>query len=360
MRAGLITFHRADNYGAVLQASALLKYININICECELIDYLPNNISIPDNSILRKLLRFVKKTVVNLMSRNMMVKKKKFEEFRHENYILSRNLYYGDEMIYKNPPKYDVLISGSDQILNLTLSSNSISYYLAFDNKTKKISYGSSFGRNDISEFEELAICNYLAKFDSLSVREKSAIDLLENRLNMKVENVVDPVFLISKEEWETVADEKHIPNKKYIFVYAMENTDVIRNVVESASKKYKLPIVKVSGGCNMDGILGIEEKQCGPKQFLAYIKNAEYIITNSFHGLSFSHIFGKKFFSIAHTKRNSRIEDLLEISGNADKLIYTFENDILSKQIFGDEAFGKMHEIIEKSKEYLKRSILE
>lgn len=356
MKAGLITFHRADNYGAVLQASALLKYINKNICKCELIDYVPNNFGFPDNGFLRRTLRLGKNTFKYFTKHSRMVRKNRFEKFRQKNYILSRNTYHGDEMIHKNPPEYDILISGSDQILNLTLSKNSISYYLAFGKNVKKVSYASSFGRNDISKEEEQAICKYLPDFDALSVREKSAIDLLKKYIDKDVENVTDPVFLMNKDEWNEIADEKRDPKRKFIFVYAMENTEVVRSTVDVVSKKYNMPVIKVSGGCDMDGIFGNEDKKCGPEQFLSYIKNAEIIITNSFHGMAFSHIFEKDFYAIAHTRRNSRIKDLLEISGNDCNIISSVEDD-MTKVINGKKAFQKMQEIIETSKKYLKES---
>ncbi len=359
MKAGLITFHQADNYGAVLQASALLKYINNNICNCELIDYLPNTMGVPDNRFIRRLLRFGKKTCLYFLEHNKAVKRNRFEKFRKKNYILSKNRYYGDEMIQKNPPEYDVLISGSDQIFNLTLSKNSVSYYLSFSDKVRKISYGSSFGRCDISKTEEQAICKYLSTFDALSVREKSAICLLKKYIDVHATNVTDPVFLINKDEWGKMADEKAVPSQKYIFVYAMENTEGLRNTVDAIFKKYNLPIIKVSGGCTLDGINGMEDEKCGPRQFLAYIKNAEVVITNSFHGMAFSHIFEKKFFAIAHTKRNSRIEDLLLLSKNEVNIISCSENAVdMSKLIDGARAYSAMQNIIELSKEYLSENI--
>ena len=360
MKAGLITFHRADNYGAVLQASALLKYISKNICKCELIDYIPNNVGVPNNSFLRRTLRFGKNTFMFFSKHNQMVKKSRFEKFRRENYVLSKNTYYGDEMIQNNPPEYDILISGSDQILNLTLSKNSISYYLAFGNNVKKVSYASSFGRNDISKEEEQAICKYLTKFDAISVREKSAIDLLRKYIDKDIKNVMDPVFLMDKEEWFKVADEKNLPKQKYIFVYAMENTEVLRKTVDDISQKYKLPVIKVNGGCIMEGISGKEDKKCGPEQFLAYIKNAEFVITNSFHGMAFSHIFEKNFYAIAHTRRNSRIEDLMNLSGNKSNIISSMDDVDVAKVIDGKTAFLSLREFIIYSKKYLKDSIMD
>ena len=273
--------------------------------------------------------------------------------------VLSENTYYGDVMIQKNPPKYDVLISGSDQILNLTLSKNSVSYYLTFAENATKISYASSFGRNDISKEEEDAIKNYLVEFDALAVREKSAIELIKKYIDKDAVNVVDPVFLMDKEEWFKLADEKATPKQKYIFVYAMENTDVVKSVVDVVSKKYNLPIITVNGGCNMDGIVGKEDKKCGPQQFLSYIKNAEFVITNSFHGMAFSHIFEKNFYAIAHTRRNSRIEDLMDISGNKCNIISSVDDDNVLKITDGQGAFTKMKEIIDLSKQYLNDSIV-
>jgi len=170
-KIGIITFHQVTNLGAALQASALCKYINKNISPCEIIDFVPN--SSCGNKIMQRLplLRASKNAVLNIKNAVLHNRTSKFASFQKESMIISSSTYYGDKDMKRAAGKYDVLISGSDQILNSTLSGNSTSYYLSFDDKAKKISYASSFGRKDISQTEQLLIQTHLPEFDKISVR---------------------------------------------------------------------------------------------------------------------------------------------------------------------------------------------
>ena len=181
---GIITFHKANNLGAVLQASALCKFINKHIASCEIIDFVPNN-SIGSN-IMQKLplIRTIKNHLLTLKNALLRNRASKFDKYRKNEMFLSKQTYYGDADMQNVTGMYSVLISGSDQILNSTLSGTSKSYYLHFDDKAKKISYASSFGRKDITDKEKSLIKSELSKFDALSVRETSAADIIRREIN--------------------------------------------------------------------------------------------------------------------------------------------------------------------------------
>ena len=350
MKIGMITFHRARNMGANLQAYAMNKYINDHIGQCEIIDFYPNNQTAHKNKI-RKFLSFMKSL---LLYRHRVIDRK-YLRFQKKHYIMSPKTYYGDEDLLSCPPKYDLLISGSDQILNITLSDVSKSYYLYFDSEAKKISYASSFGRTELSEDEYSLIDDELRKFEYLSAREASAKRIIEERIGVNVEQVLDPVFLLSANEWEKIGEKVQVRDK-YIFVYAMEVTPWLENTVKEACQKYSLPVL-VLYGCSDNRVLGGNVlSDCGPQEFVSYIKQAELVITNSFHCTAFSIIFEKKFICVSHSSRNARLENIMTLIHEKDNLVNSEQVNIsiIDCVVEGTNALKQLTSHIEKSKRYL------
>ena len=132
MKIGILTFHRTNNVGAVLQAFALQKYINDNLSSCNIIDFYPNNNIPKEYSWIKRLLRHLKRIVTYIFTSKKRKRVEKFEKFRKEYYKLSKESYYGDNGIKGKLKDYDILISGSDQILNITLTGSSKAFYLDF------------------------------------------------------------------------------------------------------------------------------------------------------------------------------------------------------------------------------------
>ena len=360
MKAGIITFHRAHNLGAVLQAYALQKYMNDNVCLTEIIDYYPNNMIAPPKSMLHSLGHWVKSNVSQCLHKNNVNRYKKFNEFT-KLYKLSEKTYFGDADIAANPPEYDIVISGSDQIFNTTITGNSKAYYLEFVNKGYKISYASSFGRTEITNTEKAYIKEYLKDFFALSVREHSAGDIINSEIGIRPNDVLDPVFLLSKEEWETLENDRIDAKSEYIFVYSMENSLILEGVIESLKKETGLRAVIVCGSGKVKKSLGKIDYECGPRDFLKYIRNAKYVITNSFHGIAFSIIYKKQFIAISHSTRNVRIENILETAGFIDKLVswYTDYSIVIDYLIEGIKAYKSVEPYIIASQKYLSESIL-
>lgn len=350
MKIGMITFHNVMNLGANLQAYALNKYINTNIGQCEIIDFYPNNQTAHKN----RLRRFLSKVKAVVFYRSH-TKKRKYAKFQKKFYVKSARTYYGDSQIQLLPPRYDVLISGSDQILNTTLSGESTSYYLNFDNEGYKISYASSFGREKLSGFEYSLIDTELTKFKYLSVREKSAAKIIEERIGRSPKIVLDPVFLLTEEEWKQIGSNIKLPDK-YIFVYAMEVTESIKKAVENVKKKYDIPVLIVYGSIDNMALEGKVILDCGPEDLITYIRNASIVVTNSFHGTAFSIIFRKKLLCIAHSMRNTRLDNMMELISQKELLISctTDGYDIKDYIVDGYKAFVQLEKYIRESKEYL------
>ena len=324
--------------------------------ECEIIDFYPNN-NVPVNTtFFYKFLRSLKHFITYPVYIKHKKREKLFNLYRNKYYKVSQLSYFGDSDIKKKKLNYDVLISGSDQIFNMTLTGNSTAYYLDFENGVKKISYASSFGRETISQEEIKTVKSELPKFHKISVRERSASDIIKKITGLESTMVVDPVFLLSTDEWKKRCDiNKKLP-PKYIFVYSMETSKNLELVVNKIKQSYGVPIIIVRGGGKVEGIKGKEDLECGPEDFLKYISDAELIITNSFHGSAMSIIFKKKFICVAHSKRNVRLYNLISLIESGDKIINNQTNTDKVEDFIIDGAVGftKMDKIINSSKEYL------
>lgn len=355
MKIGVITFHRAPNCGAALQTYGLFEFLRLKGHDVEIIDYIPNNLAYVKRGKIRGILHVIKQIVTPVESKRFKEKEKAFIKFRENNLKLSKVKYLGDNEIEKGVFNYDLVISGSDQILNTTLTGDSKAYYLHFTN-SKKVSYASSFGRTDISNTEREFIKDYLVKFDQISVREKSAGKIVNELIKVDSSLVCDPVFLMSPQEWMSKI-EQSVNLHDYIFVYLMEeneNTDAIINAIET---KYHMPFITVIGG-KVSKKYSNRDFACGPDKFINYIYNAKYVITNSFHASAFSIIFGKQFWTVAHSCRNTRLENLFEIIDAENKLVNNLiKVEELEKYVVnGQMAYNNMQGLIENSREYLIR----
>lgn len=361
MKIGILTFHRAVNIGAALQASALLEFIQKQGQECEIIDFIPNN-EIPDRSKILKILHYIKFILTFPRSFKVLKRERRFAEFREKYCRLSEKSYFGDRDIQREVFEYDLLISGSDQILNMTLTGNSTAFYLDFAQGIKKISYASSFGRNNISKEEKDCMKEHLVKFSALSVREKSAGEIIENVCGRKAQLVLDPVFLLDQTEWDDKCNEKLKLPARYIFVYSMEVSEVLEKAVLKVCEKYQLPVIVVRGGGRPGRIFGAEDAKCGPAEFLRYVREAEIVITNSFHGLAMSVIDKKRFICIAHSTRNTRLENMMEIIGKQDYILYATDQiqDICSYIVDMENSMELLDRLRDHSVQYLKNEILE
>lgn len=358
MKIGILTFHKVNNVGAVLQAFALCKYINRNFCDAEIIDYTPQNMIPRKKTVLYRFLRCGKRMLTPHISIREIVVDKKFEKFRNDFYSMSEKTYYGDEEIRDNVPRYDIYISGSDQVLNITLTGTSRAYYLDFVNDAIKISYASSFGREDITDIEKMLIREALPQFTALSFREKSASELVKQILGVSSTVVIDPVFLMNKSEWTKIIGNQRLIKNKYIFVYSMENTDLLKQTVSLVKNHYNYPVVVVYGGLKVGKIAGKKKAFTGPTEWLNYLYNAEIVITNSFHGTAFSLLFEKQFCTVKHSTRNARLEHLFDIIDNRKALInkHLDNKNILHYLVDGKKFYKAIEPVIKKSKEYLKK----
>lgn len=333
MKIGVLTFGYTVNYGAELQAYALVRSLNnINNIEAELINYKCNRI------FMRNVPMLWEKGKRGKVVRNIIAwksAKKRWDRFRdfEELYIPSSKIQYSDPIII-DEKKYDRFIIGSDQVWNMNLTNGDSNFFLpTVRDRNKIFTYAASFGYSIVPQKYIEKTKKGLLSLKNYTVREKSGADIIFELCKKKAEIVVDPTFLLSKDEWNRFIIENStnkIVNKKYILLYLVKPDDMeMWNFVEKYSKINNLEIIWITPRRNINKP-GKKIRSAGPIEFLNLIKTADVIITGSFHAVCFSLQFSKRFiYIIKDEKKSSRVMNLIEILGISQVIFQKNQQDI-------------------------------
>lgn len=361
MKIKTITCHDVYNVGASLQAYALQQYLMNLGHDVEIIDYKPNylskhyNIRAVNNPCFdRPIIRTVY-LAMKLPGRLKALKserKKNFDRFRREKLKLTSKKYCSNEELITEMPDADLFICGSDQIWNpLFQNGKDGAFFLDFvpENK-KKVSYAASFAVETISEPDKIRMQQWLCKLDAISVREKSGLSILES-MGLNGRCVCDPVLLLKREEWDSIM--LPFDNEKYLFVYDFDYSAFITEVVQKIAQKRNLKIYSFFESPIADKVL----KDVGPQEFLGVIKNADIVLSNSFHATVFSVIYQKEFYVIEREEEiNVRMKDFLALVGLEDRLISKETLKISYIEINWKNVEEKILPAVNRSKEYLEK----
>jgi len=321
MKIGILTYHRAHNYGAMLQAYALKQFLLNLHHEVEIIDYWPKAhqqayaiVQWPKkNASLRKLaMDFIAYTITFI---RRTIRHAKFEQFAHYYLALPHQIRYCDPTQIQYT--YDLVIIGSDQIWR---NYNSDHTYLGHDwvyfgsgipNSVRCIAYAASMGILKNTSDEATSIKNYLRKFQSVMVRETSLQTYLQT-LTIPSTVVCDPTLLISREQWYSLLPTNRYCNKKYVLFYELlERADLRQQAYEFANNNH-CDLIILTARVHPIPHCGVKQME-SPLSFLHAIRDAEYVIATSFHGTAFSIIFEKDFIVTGLGDNHTRITSLLQ-----------------------------------------------
>lgn len=319
-KVGIITWHYYPNFGSALQAYALQKYINNNGGNATLINYV--NGERAHLWRIRLLLSYIDKILPHFLTTKLHYKFLAFEAtyFKESPQISTRK---GIEKIANH---FDTFICGSDQIWAPNVFNDI--YFLSFVPQNKKrYSYAASIGLSQIPNNLKPTYRKLLSNFDKISVREEQGQDLLKSEFNMDAEVVLDPTLLLTSTEWIRLA--KFPKNReKYILCYFLGKNESHRKLVEELAQQTKLKIICLSRFSIDNRPTFTTDTDAGPQEFIGYINNAEYIVTDSFHGVCFSINLKKNFYVVKRftekdpINQNSRIINILNITNLKDRLI--------------------------------------
>lgn len=329
MKIGILTFHFAHNYGAMLQAYALVTFLRKNGYDAELIDYRleyiykhEERISFCDlyrqyiekgNKPHLAFLKAVKNLCpVNHKSRSWY----RFEDFMNNTLVKSQRCFKDDF----SKLNYDVVICGSDQIWNGTLTDGLEPVYfgIGLPSNCRIITYAASNGHNDILDSDKEDFVRLVRNLSGISVREKGLHVKLAS-MGIKNTCVLDPIFLLNSEDWKKIAVEPK--EKNYVLSYSFSESPNYFHKAEQIASQLGKQLVCFTFRKKKDAPRSATHYYIGgPKEFLGYFYNADYIITNSFHGTAFSILFQKDFICIPPLLRRERLDSVLQsfgISGN-------------------------------------------
>lgn len=325
-KTAVITFHRALNYGAILQAYALKRTLEKLGCDAAIIDYrCPHIESVYRPFDTRHCKNLSSKGKKCLKSVGLARKRRRFDRFAHDYLNLTRPC-KSREDLQKAVQGYDAVITGSDQVFNPDVTGCDRSYFLDFvSNGTSRIAYGASIGYAVFPQEHRDGFKELLERFNAISVREKSACDDIAALSGLSVGAVLDPTLLLSKQEWLDIAQTPKGLPERYVLVYMMEGCryviDHARKLARESGAKLVLinPTLKQQVSCKDF----VRYTCASPQEFVGAFAKAQAVVTNSFHGAAFSLIFQKDFYAEASNReKSSRIVDLLCSPGLTDRLL--------------------------------------
>ncbi|NSW90268.1 MAG: polysaccharide pyruvyl transferase family protein [Firmicutes bacterium] len=372
-KAGIITFHFADNFGAVLQVYALSKIIEDLGIDVEIIDFIPQKLregynlffnlrsTIPEKGFILTI-RSLLGRIYNLKANYLRIMN--FNDFRNKHLKFSNRRYKEPIELIEWKPKYDYYITGSDQVWNPNFFSKvGETYFLDFvDENSKKISYAVSIAEK-VDEKYYNDFQKHLQRFDFISVREKSAKDFLCKFTNKEIFVTLDPTLLLNKENWSQISTFNFNNIKgKYILVYDLRYDPLMVEIANKVAKETGYKIISYSRNTkyykkyvNWDSSFYSKN----PTDFLGLYDNAEFIVTNSFHGTAFSVIYNKPFFTVPHPTRGSRMIDLLVVLDLQNRIIRNNEDiHMIIKSMNFSNVNKKLSDLREQSINYLKNAL--
>lgn len=344
------------NYGSILQSYALYVKLKQLGFETDVIDYkdIPNTFEaqFKQTLFLRIPMLFkyseLKKKFLSIKTR----KNKKYNEILHQRYhamdvFVNENFSFTKHCdtindVQKVIKDYNCVFIGSDQLWGVAEILRGYHTLNFVPDNQPKISYATSFGVSRLPYFVKNKTRNFLKRIEFLSIREKSGAEIIKTLAARNAKVVVDPTLLLSSSDWSLVVGNERRISEKYIFCFFLGNNPDQRDFAKRFGKKVNLPIVSMQ---HVDEFIpsdtnfaDININDASPNDFINLIKNAEYIICDSFHASVFSIIFKKNFYTLDRYKsssansRNTRITSLfsildienrhIDIHSDIDKLI--------------------------------------
>jgi len=360
MKVGILTFHSAHNYGAVLQAYALQETIKGLSFETDIIDYRPDYLMklaffpITKSMPLPIRMKLLLEGLVCLYGRSK--RRRGFAKFIQSKLRLSAKNF---KRSFSSNGLYDAYVMGSDQIWNICLTKGFDNVYWGdFTTKEKavKISYAASMSYYLLSQQQKQRMSDLLKNFHSISVREEETQDYIQENFKTDATTVLDPTLLLDRSNWKMIS-KKPRTLRKYVLVYAIGLRNEAFIIAKSIAHQLNANIIELT--MNVDKNLVVNRYQtASPEDFLGLFENAECVVTSSFHGTTFSIIYNKPFYSLSHgNDKDSRQKTLLRKLGLLDRFISSNSTPSF-QQILYDDANANLEILRNESIAFLKNNL--
>lgn len=349
-KIGILTYHTGYNYGASLQNFALQTVIRKMGYDVETINFETEEFVSNREMFSRHPRR--KKEIIKIISRipyysSLKKRQNLFDKFTNECLKVSP-LYRTEWEVIDHATDYSCIVCGSDQVWNVSEAAAEAAnyiYFLNFPKKQRRVSYATSFGKwVKEAPQHEADFLPWLKQFDAISVRETSGVDYIKS-LGLDCELCLDPTILLDKEDYEAICAERLL-EEKYILMFGWNTNEDLIKAAKKASRDLGLPVFNIVPPPRGIGS-GIPRKlDIGPREFLSMEKNAEFVVTNSFHGTAFATTFERPFVSVvSNEKPDLRMQSLLQQLGlknnltsaekfNAEELMDTDFTKVAEKKV--------------------------
>jgi hypothetical protein len=356
IKVAVITRHSIFNYGSLLQTIATQESINRLGYECVIIDYQRADEDYHKiASVLVKSTKWNKNIITRLIYK--MIQSPKFYVMGHhfekmrKNTIQMTRKYTSLDDLRSDKPIADIYLTGSDQVWGpIGADAFDPAYFLSFaDDSDVRVAYAGSFGRTKFSDNIIAQFKSYLEKYQSITVREKSAVKIIEDMGISSVNQVLDPSLLLDADYWSRMIHDKFPEN--YILIYQLHNNPQMLEYAYKLAERTGLKLVAMSSTVRHLVHKGSKHVFLPTlSQWLGYIKNARFMITDSFHGTAFAINMNTQFVNILPEGTATRNQSILELTGLENRVVKNFSDFSLFEQQIDFELVNEI--ISEKRKE--------
>lgn len=330
MKVSIITRHAIANYGSLLQSIATEKLFESLGCQTEIINYIPSEEKVENlvNSYIKNSKFWNKNSITRclykiLQSKNIYEMNVQFKKYQEKYLNLSSIEYNSVFELKKNKPLADIYCTGSDQDWGaIGCQKYDETYFLDFiDENDKAISYAASFGKDIICDELKQNLYELTKKYLKILVREDSAVKLLSECGVRNAKQVLDPTLLTSKEDWDNICNKERLINEDYILIYQLHHNKNLDKYAKKISKLTGKKLIRINTSKYFKYKAGKFIYLPSPDEFLSYIKYADIVLTDSFHGTCFSIIYNKNFIDILPSITGTRISSILKLFGLENRI---------------------------------------
>jgi len=324
-KIGIVNHWMVNNYGALFLAYALEKKLIQMGYHVESISYLPDEVANPWNtSIIKKIgiITYIKRLIYFLVY--VKPREKAFKKFRSLLHV--SKTHYSDASFPQISNKYDTIVIGGDQLWNCKINYYNANNFLPFINEpSRKVVYAASLAQDKMRSGFENEFSKLAGSFGYITAREQTGAEIIQELTGREVPVILDPAFLLKESEWDALCEKKVPPSKRFLFMYQVQMDTELIDFAKRIAKEKGLQIIVCSFphykyiGCKFNPFIS-------PERWLFYMRHADYVVTDAFHGTVFSIIFQKDFTTYLSSygkDTGSRITDLLKT--------YHLQNRLLS-----------------------------
>lgn len=380
-KIGCVIAYRKNhtNYGTSLVGYALVKKLQQLGFDIEIVNYIKqysllDKIKIGWSQFRVNRWKMVKKYITPKVKdinyiKGIKVRTEAVESYKQRKLLPLFHDYYGYDDLKKGSLNYEAIVVGSDQVWLPSGLKTGFFNLLFVNDKVRKVAYASSFGVSEIPKFQKIDTAKYLDRFDHIGVREQKGKEIVDILSHKKASVVADPTLLLNREEWsKEIINSSANTSEPYIFCYFLGNNSRARVAANELKRATGLKIITIR---HMDEFVPTDEcfgdeapYNVNPEDFIKYIKDATYVLTDSFHCTAFSIQFHKKFMTFYRFTtgekggRNSRIDSLFHVLNVPTD--HLFNDDIMkiNTPIDWDDVDKHLESLRLSSIEFLKNAL--